>query len=468
MTKKQYILLGSTALIVTLVATSALILTLRNAFVNASEDDSVAYTRVPIAKIFAQSIGYDGEHLDRCLKNQQIAIKAQRLDLEAGRLLEQNQAQRAYDLENESIDLFKIFPGLNCIQAVGALEGKAECEAKLGLLEEREKTLRLLLDISTQTFNANHEKVASAAESLGDLLSNADRQREALPYLNRAYDIRSKGEATNSPKLAYTASLLAHCQLDLKAYEKADELYNQAIIIYKQQDGNGFSESQQIARENLANSYRWQNRQKEALACELAVLQDLKDKHLANSTFAAAMNVSAANTSQDSHDSISMKKYLSAAEEILAHLQGPSDERERAQIYNNLADVYHDDSQYKAELSSRQLCIQNYQALKYAEDDDQSELAQNMIKAGSCALKLKDFAQAKTLYAQALEKASTNQEVRLKIKADKAQLLEYLAYLKHIHANKNQKPLDDVGDNQEAAVSQLLVDDKTTRSSALN
>ena len=157
-------------------------------------------------------------------------------------------------------------------------------------------------------------QVAAALESLGDLLCSQDRQSEALPLIQHAYEIRAAGAGLDNGDTAWTISQLAHCNLDLKNYQEADNLYKKAIAIYEKLDGDGFSESQQIARENLANSYRWQSRYKEAMDSEISLLDELEKKHLGYSYYAASALTSAASTAQSEKDSNKMREYLARAE----------------------------------------------------------------------------------------------------------------------------------------------------------
>ncbi|MBU6452507.1 MAG: tetratricopeptide repeat protein [Cyanobacteria bacterium REEB67] len=474
MTKKQYILIGSVALVLTLAGTSALILAAKDAFIGASREESNSYNSMPISKLISQSFGYDGKNLANCRANQQIMSRTFKLMIEADKLIQAEQFEKAYPIDCDALALVEKFPGLNCLHAVDILTAKAECEAKLGLRAERKKTLETLIVATEGTYNGMHERVAAALENLGDLLDDEDKQSEAIPYLERAYQIRLKGEGANSERTAYALSLLAHCQLDLKNYKEADRLYTQAIAVYEKLDGEGFSESQQIARENLANSYRWQNRHKEALACELSLIDDLHKKHLQNSLYMAAAFTSAADTSQDSGEKKLAEQYLTEAEAILSELDAKSDGREKANIYKDMADIYHEQGNSRAELTARINSIENSKTVKYSDDRDQIELAQNYLHAGGCALKLKDFDQARQFYSQALARARDNEEVKIGLKNDKEPLQkdwqkDLREYLKQSHKHMQGKPADRIQIGamkaEETEIMDLLVDDKTSKDS---
>jgi tetratricopeptide (TPR) repeat protein len=472
MTKKQYILIGSVALVLTLAGTSAMILAAKEAFIGASREEGNAYNSMPISKLISQSFGYDGKNLANCRANQQIMSRTFKLMIEADKLIQADQFEKAYPVDCDALALVEKFPGLNCLHAVDILSAKAECEAKLGLRAEREKTLKTLVVSTEQTYNGMHERVASALENLGDLLDGEDRQSEAIPYLERAYQIRLKGEGANSERTAYAASLLAHCQLDMKNYKEADSLYAQAISIYEKLDGDGFSESQQIARENLANSYRWQDRHKDALACEIALIDDLRKKHLQNSLYMAAAFTSAADTSQDSGEKKMAEQYLIEAEAILSGLDAKSDGREKANIYKDMADIYHEQGNSRAELTARINSIENSKTVKYTDDQDQIELTENLLHAGGCALKLKNFDQARQFYGQALAQARGNQEVKIGLKNDKEPLQkdwqkDLREYLKQSQKHIQSKSVDNTQIGalkaEESEIMELLVDDKTSK-----
>ena len=244
-------------------------------------------------------------------------------------------------------------------------------------------------------------------------------------------DIRVKGAGLENGDTAYTISQLAHCHLDLKNYQQADDLYNKAIAIYVKLDGDGFSESQQIARENLANSYCWQNRYKDAMDSQLALLADLDQRNLSHSYYAASALTSAATTAQRQNDRVKLHEYLSRAEKIAAELDHSQaeDGLKRADLYKDIAEAYNDDDDFKDELVARQHSVESYKGLKYPQQEDREKLAQSLVQAGSCALKLKDYSEAQDYFGQALTQAKENEEIRLKLSANKELFKEYLQYI---------------------------------------
>lgn len=458
---------------VALVGTSAFILAVKNACETVESKADGEYSSVPLRKIFMQSSGFSGtdfnfdeKNVEQWKNNQFVLERANKLQSEGSQKAAEEDYKGALDQYNLALNCFKQYPGVGCLQVVSLLQDKARIENDLGMTAEREKSLRLLVEAATQTYNPRHQQVASALESLGDLLSDADRQKEALPLLERAYDIRVKGAGMESGDTAYTMSLLAHCQLDLKNYAKADELYKKAISIYQGLDGEGYSESQQIARENLTNSYRWQNRYKDAMDSDMAVLAYLKTKKLDNSVYAGDAYCSAASTAQSMKDRGKMKEYLSTAEKIadsgLAHQESIAQDRDAAaeadikrlkdagitpevdddkkdesvwdyrrgaELYSDIGNVYDYDDDLKGELAARQKSLDCLQKLKYPQSEDHKQIAQNLVRAGYCSFKLKDMTRAKEYYGQVLAQARKNQDMRLKLKDNKKQIEEYLQYI---------------------------------------
>jgi len=431
MTKNQYIIIGSAALMVTLLGTGVLIFAVKNAFEGAASKEANPYNAVPVRKIVLQATGLDGKNVSQFQQNQLAQSRAEKLISEATKLSQDHDYRGAIALYDKSLEELSRYPNLGSILAVQALTEKAACLDKTGAREEREATLKLLITASEASYNSRHEKVAIALESLADLLCEENRQSEALPFLERAYDIRVRGAGLQNGDTAYTVSLLAHCHLELKHYKQADALYQEAIAMYEKLDGDGFSESQQIARENQANSYRWQNRYKEARASDLDLLEDLKTRHLENSIYAAGALTSLASTAQSENDRKTMQECLNQASAIAAALDKKEDDHKQADLYNDIADVYNDADDYKNELAARETSIEIYKNLKFPQDEDQLQMAHNLIKAGACALKLKAFDRAQDFYGQALNKARENQDIRLKLKGDKAQIAEYLKYIQH-------------------------------------
>ncbi|MBS1989531.1 MAG: tetratricopeptide repeat protein [Cyanobacteria bacterium SZAS LIN-3] len=436
MTKKHFVWIGSTALVVTLVGTSALIFTIRNVFADANNQDENVYNSLPMRKMLVQSTGLSGadgniseKSIYRWEENQNILDKANSLQAEGVTAAANKNNKGALELYEASLEAFKQYPGLGCPQVVVLLTDKARLEGELGLTAEREKTLRLLVEAAEKSYNPRHAQVAIALEALGDLLCDRDRESEALPLLQRAYDIRLKGAGLESGDTAYTISLLGHCYLDLKDYSKADDCYKQAIEIYHKLDGEGFSESQQIARDNLANSYRWQNRYKDAMDSDMALLAELKAKKLDSSYFAAGAYCSAASTAQSQKDKAKMHEFLNEAKKIADTMTQASDLRKSADIYNDIGDVYDDEDDLAGELMARQKSLNCLKELKYSQKEDKEQIAVNLVKAGYCSFKLKDLPRASEYYGEALAQAKSDEDIRVKLKDNKKQIEEYLQYI---------------------------------------
>jgi tetratricopeptide (TPR) repeat protein len=427
-TKKHYVLIGLVALVVTLLGTTALIMAARSAFVGTANQEANPYNSLPVGKVLSQTTNMDAKSIKQWSANRASAEKGSQLASQADLMLQNKQYQQAVDTYAKSLACLEQYPGLGSMLATEVLTRKAKCEDKLGLDAEREKTLRTLVDASAAAYNESHEQVAAALESLGALLCDKNRQREALPLIERAMDIRVKGAGLDSGDTAYTISQLAHCQLDLKNYKQADDLYQKAIAIYEKLDGDGFSESQQIARENLANSYRWQSRYKDAMASEVNLIYELEKKNLGNSRYMANTLTAAASTAQSQKDRAKMQEFLSRAEKIAIDC-GPTFSNQAAEIYSDIADTYDEDDDFKNELPARQSSIGLYLKLKYPQPEEQEQLAVNLVKAGACALKLKDYRKAQEYYGEALTQARDNQDIRLKLKANKGQIEEYLRYI---------------------------------------
>jgi tetratricopeptide (TPR) repeat protein len=427
--RKSYMILGTIGALVLLTATSFTILGVKKIFDGAAEVNSDPYNQVPVKKVLQESLGLGGNNFAQCQANQDNLTRGDLLSRKAELQEEDKNYKAARELYEESLESYKKYPGLDCLQAVAALSEKANCEDQLGLEREREKTLNILVEQAERAYNSRHQQVARALESLGDLLCGENRSAEALPLLKRACQIRMEGAGMESSDTAYTISQLAHCHLDLKNYKEADDLYKKAIATYQKLDGDGFSEAQQIARENLANSYRWQSRYKDAMDCEMQVLSDLEKRNLSKSYYAANMLTSAASTAASQNDKAKMHDFIDRAEQIARSLDKDEDAAKRAEIYNDIADVYADDESYKNELIARQHSLECFKLLKYPQQDDQEKLANSLVKAGSCALKLKDLSQAKEYFGQALSQARENEEIRIKLRANKQQIQEYLQYI---------------------------------------
>ncbi len=413
----------------TVVATSALILATKRAIDGSSGGEANPYSSIPVGKVLQQSLGLGGSDLRQCQVNQASLTKGDELAHKAQALAEDKDYQGAIDQYNQALDSYKKYPGLDCLQAISALTEKGKCEHTLGLVHNYENTLRTLVDVSEKGYNSRHQQVASCLENLGDFLCSENRPREALPFLQRAFDIRLKGAGMESGDTAYAMSQLAHCHLDLKNFKDADGLYIQAIAVYQKLDGNGFSQAQQIARENLANSYCWQDRYKDAMDCEMAVLSDLEKKNLGDSYYAANTLTSAAGTAERQDDLQKMHEFLNRAQKIALSLDKSEDAPKRAEIFGEIADAYSDDEDFKNELSARRLSLESYKSIKYLQQEDQENLAQGLVKAGSCSLKLKDLGRAQDYFGQALSQARDNQQIRVKLRDNKEQIQEYLKYI---------------------------------------
>ena len=126
---------------------------------------------------------------------------------------------------------------------------------------------------------------------------------------------------------------------------------------------------------------------------------------------------------------------------------------DKADLYKDIAEVYDDDDDYKSELNARENSVLAYKNIKYPQQDDQINLAQNLVRAGSCALKLKAFNKAQEYFGQALSQARDNQEIRLKLKGNKEEIQEYLKY---IEADK-KSALDPNIKMQASELKQMLV-----------
>ncbi len=434
---KHYTMIGLTLLLVTLTGTSALILLTKKVYDGETDQQMAPYNRMPLTKIFRESFGVGGKNMAQCRANQEILNKADSLTYKEDSLvrsLDDKASDKAYkeaaELCQQSIEYYKQYPGLGCARGVSALSELARCQEKLGLVHEREATLRTLVQQAEIAYNSEHQQVASALESLGELLCADNRSAEALPLLQRAYNIRMKGAGPQSADTAYTMSQLAHCYLDLKNYKEADELYIKAIAAYKSLDGDGFSEAQQIARENLANSYCWQDRYQDAMDCEISVLSDLEKNNLGTTYYAGKALASAGDVAARQQNKEKMQEYLGRAEKIALALNKTEDAPKRAELYNDIAEGYNDCEDYKNELTARQNNLASFKSLKYPHQEDQENFAQSLVKTGYCALKLKQLNLAKDCFGQALSQARDNQDIRSKLRANKEQIEEYLRYIK--------------------------------------
>jgi tetratricopeptide (TPR) repeat protein len=309
---------------------------------------------------------------------------------------------------------------------------RAEKQKEMGQDGEREATMRRAVDITATDLGPMHKEVAESLDQLGKFLSDKNRYSEALPFLRRAYDIRQKGESEYCDKNAYTGSLLAECLMNLKNYPEADELYKRIIEFYKQSDQDGFSEGQQRAIENLANSLRWQERYKEALALEEEEIATLKKAPQANGILMASAYAAAADTAQDANDAVSAKKYLALASETL-NAATKNDSRTRAEVFGQMADIDHELKLPRDEMVARENCDANYEAqAAFLDDDQKGDRAENLMKAGACAIVLKDPTKATAFYQKALDQSNKDAVVH-------AKLLEHKDWLRYfLTASKSQ------------------------------
>ena len=136
--------IGSVALVVTLIGTSALILAINNIFTGSADQETNPYNSLPVSKIVMQAVGFDGKDFSKCATNQATIARADALINQGTQMAHDRDYRGAIDCFAESVECLKRYPGLDCIQAVVALTEKAKCEDQLGLKAEREKTLRTL------------------------------------------------------------------------------------------------------------------------------------------------------------------------------------------------------------------------------------------------------------------------------------------------------------------------------------
>ena len=161
---------------------------------------------------------------------------------------------KAIELENQAIEIYKLPFGKNISAYLISLNNLARCYARLGDCAKATELGTQALEISKQEHGEKHPDYAMSLSNLAGYYADLGDYNKAAELGTQALEIRKQVLGEKDPSYATSLGNLAGYYADLGDYNKAAELGTQALEIRKQELGEKHPDYA-MSLSNLASYY---------------------------------------------------------------------------------------------------------------------------------------------------------------------------------------------------------------------
>ena len=184
---------------------------------------------------------------------------------------------KAIELENQAIEIYKLPFGKNISAYLISLNNLARCYARLGDYAKATELGTQALEISKQELGEKHPDYAMSLSNLAGYYADLGDYNKAVELGTLALEIRKQELGEKHPDYAMSLSNLAGYYADLGDYNKAAELGTQALEIRKQELGEKHPDYA-MSLSNLASYYFYLGDYSKAIELETLAIEIRKLK----------------------------------------------------------------------------------------------------------------------------------------------------------------------------------------------
>ena len=143
------------------------------------------------------------------------------------------QLEEAAETYRDVLGIFREEYGNENFYIVGILQSYGGVYLRMEEFEQAETIIRESLEHSERLLPPGHIRQTFPLTGLADALRGQNRFEEALPYAQRAFDLRSEQFPDNNPELNTTRFTLGLCLWNLGRTEEAEPHLQNALAFYQ-------------------------------------------------------------------------------------------------------------------------------------------------------------------------------------------------------------------------------------------